>query len=134
MRYILPQKEYADIVVRFHLRKPQNKGLKTTEENRLALELILSSDFFIDDLLRFLVEVPTLSCQQSYPQAHVQSVLLEGTISRQAIKSIMNRLGEDFRDYDLELDTLQHNYSGLIQLFVLYCLHDRLKKQVTSYE
>ncbi len=125
-KYILPQKGFANIVVRYFTHDDFIVG-DTDSKPQLKLEITLDTDSYLEDILmKFAQE--GIDIQHDYADdLHTQSLVLEqpvpavviDSIARSSIENIEDLLPSDYRWLS--------DHRGFVQFVILVILSEKLK-------
>lgn len=113
-KFVVPQKQFADITVIFEPIKSVKSGIMALT---LRVTNALNTDPFVDELKK----IRTLEVSHSYEKdIENQSVRVSGSITADQIKRIGYQLVPDLEDLLDHRPKWHNNYKGINQLFVLY--------------
>ncbi|MFC1648856.1 hypothetical protein ACFL1B_05340 [Nanoarchaeota archaeon] len=133
-KYISPQRAAADVIVTL---KP-SRSIKATvrEEKKLQyqLQLTIRANLDVEPLLDQLMEKSKLKVSFEYPNNKFQQITLKGEVSRKEIINIIKHLKLDYTEYGVQQEGVKPGIEGLTQLFILYCLDQRLLQKYEAYE
>lgn len=131
-KYIIPQKELADLVLAYSTEKDFTPGdFNATPELRLAVEL--SANINLEDLYKELNLVEGLTYSYDYSQdLHHQQVSLSGTISGRQIEKIAQKIIVNLNELLDEKAAWNDGMRGMTQLFVMIILSATLRDQVST--
>jgi phosphoribulokinase len=118
-KYIQGQQQFADIVFSF---VPVGDDL-----DKEALEITLSNDIPLDDLVIELSANGELDITHEFIADNKQWIKLNGSISQEAIELIAYELLPELEELGIYEPQWQSNYNGIIQLLLAKCIFDNLK-------
>lgn len=133
-KYISPQKNSADLILSF---KPQKKIEYFINENKKIdyyLEILVKSDINIDPLIRKLEKMSKLEINSDYLDISFRRIIIKNNINSEQIINIIKSLDMDYTEYEIQFDGILNDNEGLIQLFSLYCLNERLNQKYSLGE
>ena len=128
-RYIQPQKEFADVIVNYHLKSPLKNEGDPNEKINLELNLILSNNYDFDEIMSLLSQVETLKTNMYYNEdAKTITCEFYGKISKEIIEEIAYFLLPDLEEViENRGPVWGADYGGITQLFTLYLISEHLK-------
>lgn len=128
-QYIAPQKNYADLIIRFETEPVLAAPIQSLTGMRLRLAVRATHDIDWDPLLDAIANESAVVAQplaeDSIDHSHW---LLQGDISRSEIDKVLWRCIPNYHDLLTDLPSWKANSSGLLQLLVLYALSEKLKQ------
>lgn len=128
-KYVLPQRETADIVIKILPPINPTEDFKNLESYR-GLQLVIKTDINIDPLLETLQKHTPLTFDFEYNDHDHQQVTIDGHFETDHRgEDALKALELDYTEYGVQLTAIRNGMAGLIQLFILYCLHEKLKSQ-----
>jgi uridine kinase len=131
-KYIIPQKELADLVLAYSTEKDFTPGdVNAKPELRLAVEL--SANINLEDLYQELNLVESITYNYDYSQdLHHQQVSMSGAISGKQVKKIAEKIIVNLHELLDEGAVWNDGMRGMAQLFVMILLSATLRDQVSS--
>ncbi|MBL0049511.1 MAG: hypothetical protein IPP32_15600 [Bacteroidetes bacterium] len=118
-KYIQGQQQFADIVFSF---VPVGDDL-----DKEALEITLSNDIPLDDLVLELSANGDLDITHEFIADNKQWLKLNGSISQEAIELMAYELLPELEELGIYEPQWQSDYNGIIQLLLAKCIFDNLK-------
>ena len=129
-KYVLPQRALADIVITVF--PPEHASTDEdyfTIENYDKIRFVIKTTINIDPLLGALQTVTTAALDFDYIDHAHQQVILSGYFPQDLNQISLQILNLDFAEYGVAIERIRGGIPGLIQLFILYCLDEKLKNQ-----
>ncbi len=133
-KYVSPQKNSADLIFSFRPQKDIEYFINENGKIYYYLEILLKSDINIDPLIRKLEKISGLEINSNYPDVSFRRIIIKNNINSKQIINIIKNLDMDYSEYEIKFDGILDNNEGLIQLFSLYCLNERLNQKYDSGE
>lgn len=126
-KFVRPQKELADIVVRYELAKPISQPGSPEEEIMLRLKLTFDNSLDVEPLTGMLAETGVMNLEYVYDDLNTVSLICEGSVEAEEIERIAYRLIPNLRELTDTAPSFEKGLMGVIQLFVLYYLSEMSK-------
>src|SRR3989344_4037143 len=135
-KYIKPQKNFADISIRYEPKtRIKNEG-NENEKIKLVLKLTIGNTYSPHELMDLLLNIKTLKVNLEYnDNMNTYSCIFDGTISKYEIERTAYLLVPSLDDVLENSKPKWHDiYDGIVQLFILHLINENLKnKKLTSY-
>lgn len=134
-KYILPQKDFADIVFSFNINEKLKIGVEILEMNKISLLVRFDNSIDFEKIEKVLSSIPTLSVKQTYDEdCEHQTLEFHGMMNKEEIKRATRLIVPNYGSI-IEYEPLwQNNYDGIIQLLTLFYLDEISKKTGPKYE
>lgn len=133
-KYITPQKNSADIIFSLKPQKDIEYFINQNRKINYYLEILVSSDINIDPLIKKLEKISELEINSDYLDVLFRRIIIKNNINYKRIINIIKNLDIDYAEYEIQFDGILDDNEGLIQLFSLYCLNERLNQKYDSGE
>ena len=88
---------------------------------------MLKTEINIDPLLEVLEG--RVEFDFDYPDHGHQRVMIRGQFTREGLRLALKQLDLDYAEYGVAPENIRDGIAGLIQLFILYCLDEILKRK-----
>ena len=126
-RYILPQRDQADVVIRWTSRKPLDLYMFGAPEPELALEIRALNSFDLTGLAEELAQVETLTVtHEPFLDARWQHLSLHGAVRPEALATIAREVIPNLEEITLD-PSFTADLEGCLQLLMLVCLSSKLR-------
>jgi len=126
LKYILPQREKADLTVRWTVEGTVQQVTENGTAEGMFLEITASNSFDLLACAQLLSSVESLSVEHDpFLDIRNQHLRLRGTISEEAIQKMAGSLVPNLEEICTKA-RFRRNLDGCLQLIVLSCLSNRL--------
>jgi hypothetical protein len=71
----------------------------------------------------------SLKLELSFPSNKQEKIIIRGHANRIELINVLKDLDMDYTEYGIDLDNIEENTNGIIQIFSLYCLHQKLLQE-----
>lgn len=135
-KYILPQRANADIVITLMplSASPSDKDYLAVKDYG-KVSFTVKTTINIDPLLDTLEMLPGNSREFTYiDHDHQQVIITYDHSSVPMLQSILQNIDLDYTEYGVTLENIRPGVAGLIQIFILYCLNEKLKRSAPVNE
>jgi uridine kinase len=119
--FIHPQKEFADLVIRY------TRAGESALDGGLAMECSLRNSIFIEPVVEALTQAPGLRVEHTYADINFQKATFSGNIAREEVEKIAYELfpsASDLLEHDLQFDD---GFTGICQLIFLSVVNNFYK-------
>jgi len=122
LKYIKPQKDYADMVIRYEC--VDKIDMKETEEPKIRVNFTIDNSVNLENLVSELEEFPSLKTKHWYADFDKQFLLVEGSVSSGIIREIACRTIHNL--YELVGPNLyfEDDLKGIVQIVFLCVLNN----------
>lgn len=127
-KYVIPQKNFADIIIRYYSSRPIDSK-NSTSEPVIHLQIVMNSNIFLDDILEAL-KAHDISFQHDYAEdLKTQFITLERPPSKQVIQELAKTRIVNI--YELVKGEMwwQEGFRGFVQFMVLMAISEHLKSE-----
>lgn len=125
-KYIFPQKESQDIIYSLQTNKSISYYAKNKKNPEYYLEIYINSSLNVENLINRLIHFSQLKIRIDYPNSNYQRIQLKGKLTNLEARTILHSFDLDYSEYGVKDENLIDGIEGIIQLFTLYCLDQRL--------
>jgi uridine kinase len=126
LKYIQPQCEHADVIVRFKPLHPIDPT-DVAESVPLRLEIVANNNFSFLALAERLEETESIRVQHdAFVDARRQSLVISGDLSAAQVRSLAESIIPNLEEL-VAGTALQGGLDGCLQLVLITCLSDRLR-------
>lgn len=124
-KYIRTQASQADIIAKFYPLKPLDP-VEQSIAPEIGLSITVSNELNLERLIERLSACPTLVFEHQY-RDDTQEVFLRGTISGEQIDFIASDFIPELEEIGVYNAVWKPDYEGLLQLFTVYVIFEKLK-------
>ena len=126
VKYILPQREESDLVIRWMPKTPLDP-LVVTIPSELSVEILARNTFDLSALAKHLANQPALSItHQPMLDVRWQSLCIDGTIPAESIQAIAKEVVVNIEEI-AGAPTFDSDLPGCVQITFLVCLSNKLR-------
>lgn len=124
-KYISPQIQYSDLVIRYRTQKPVDIGVTSITLEDLILEYVIDIDVPLDELIHILEQNNCIILEHDFDENLLRQRLSLKLTDEFSAKNVADYYTEMISEFDIQNIHWQTGVNGLNQIIMMHCIEQK---------